>query len=348
MFAQFQVVLGIRTGGRLTRREINMIAAAGYQSYLSTAVFPTNDTVFDNVPGDFPATVDEMSLATSLGMQTFAIDASFNAADAMSISDALLKLRKPVYVHCYVGYSASLFTLLHLYRSGAVLAEQILPLGLAAGWDYQSSDSALALINSITGQSLVVAPQSINLLLTHQEQSYKSYYWPHRVGSDSWYSVGQLLSTQVNNLAAQGYKTVISMRADGESTTRLPSDPKQGPVNNNEFGDSQGMYSSALEAQAFQQANVSFVHIPVTGDGEWAAATFFNMVPQLQAAEQAGPVLAHCASGYRSGAYVSTYLAYKAQQCTAWALRLSAQIGYAFDVDADAEVVTFMQTVLKC
>ncbi len=337
------------TGGRLTTRQVRAIAAAGYQSYLSTAVFATNDTSFDGVIGDFPATADEMALATSLGMQTFAIDASFNAADAMTISDALLKLRKPVYVHCYVGFSASLFTLLHLFRVGAVLDVDVLPLGIAAGWDYQASAGALALVNAVTGLTLPVAPPQINLLLAQQEQSYKNDYWPHRVGSDSWYSIGQLLGGQVANTAAQGYKTVISMRADGEATTRLPSDPSQGFVDNDEFNDpASGNYAVALEQAAFVNASVAFLHLPVAGTGEWDPATFAGMLSQLEAAEAAGPVLAHCASGYRSGAYVATYLALKAKQCTAWALRETAKIGYAFDFVADAKVIAFMQAVLKC
>lgn len=195
---------------------------------MAVSVFNTTDADFNGVKGDFPSTADESTLVTSLGMQSFAIDASWTVADATTVSDALLRLPKPIYVHCYVGYSASLFTLLHLVRAGALTADEVFAAGLALGYDYQANSYAVTLTNQFTGMNATVVPASIETTLANGEQSYKTFYWPHRLASDYWYNLGQPLSALIPVAAAQGYRTVLSFRADGESTTRLPSDPATG------------------------------------------------------------------------------------------------------------------------
>lgn len=49
-----------------------------------------------------------------------------------------------------------------------------------------------------------------------------------------------MLDSQVDNIVSQGYSTVISFRANGEPTTRLPNAPQEGPVDNHEFSDLEG------------------------------------------------------------------------------------------------------------
>jgi protein tyrosine phosphatase (PTP) superfamily phosphohydrolase (DUF442 family) len=250
------------------------IAAAGYKSYVTVSVFNTTDADFNGVKGDFPSTASETALLTSLGIQSFAIDASWTVADATTVSDALLRLPKPVYVHCFVGYSASLFTLLHLTRAGALSADNLFAAGLALGYDYQSNSYAVPLINEFTGLNASVVPASIESTLANGEQSYKTFYWPHRLSSDYWFNMGQPLGALVSVAASQGYRTVLSFRADGESTTRLPSEPSTGPVINDEFSDAQGRYSVAAEQAAWEAAGVKFVNLPVSGANAWSPSTF--------------------------------------------------------------------------
>lgn len=163
--------------------------------------------------------------------------------------------------------------------------------------------------------------------------------------------MGQPLETHVEVIAAAGYKTVVSLRNNGEATTRLSTDATTGPIPNQEFSDSNGNYNVTAEANGFFSHNVEFLNMPVTGDASWTDVTSFinTFVPAMQRAESRGPVLAHCASGYRSAAYVSTYLAYTEKKCSAWALEQSALVGFTFTVnEADKPVVDFMVNVLGC
>lgn len=170
------------------------------------------------------------------------------------------------------------------------------------------------------------------------------------MGNDSWYNVGQVLQTHVNDIQQQGYKAVISLRANGESTTRLSTDPWFGAIPNGEFSDKSGNYDVNMERAAFEAVGVKFYHLPVSGSAMWDASTFFKYLPAFQEANtEFSPILIHCASGYRSSAYVSTYLAYSQGLCTADALQMASKAGYSFDVSKDdASVVAFMESVLKC
>jgi len=342
--------VGVRAGGRLTEREVSYIKAAGYNSFITTANFTTSDSTFNGMEGVYPSSDEEKELVKSLGMQYQSFDAQLTPAFVEAISDAITSMEKPVYIHCFVGYTASLFTLLHLYRTGAILSSNIMSEGLALGWDYQANNSTLTLINQVTGLGLLLTAPVLELNLANQESSYKTYYWSHRLGNDTWYNLGQPLETHVNAIQAQGYKTVVSFRANGEPTTRIASDLTVGPIENNEFSDSQGVYDVEMERTAFEAVGVQFFNLPVSGSAAWSSSTFFQYLPTLQGlAEKQNPVLAHCTSGYRSSAYVSTYLAFSQGKCTAWALNQAGKVGYSFDVSPnDAQVVSFMQSVLKC
>jgi protein tyrosine phosphatase (PTP) superfamily phosphohydrolase (DUF442 family) len=220
------------------------------------------------------------------------------------------------------------------------------------GFNFLAVADAVAMINDITGLSLQYSPTAVlELPLTNQEASYKTYDWPHRVGNDTWYNIGQVLETHVAPIASSGYKTIISLRTDGEATTRLTSDPATGPVPNDEFGDSNGFYSVAREEAAFSAAGMKYLNLPVDSATAWTDTNnyFSVFVPTLRAVEQNGPVIVHCASGYRSAGYLVTYLAQQRGSCSDWALEQARLIGFSFDVSAaDAAVVSFMKSVLKC
>lgn len=342
--------VGIRAGGRLTEREVSYIRYAGYNSYISTVNFTSRDTAYNGMEGNFPSTQEELDLAESLGMEVYGVEAELTVPYVQMISNAITSMKKPVYIHCHVGFTSSLFTLLHLYLSGAILDSNILSEGLALGWDYQATNSTLTLINQVTGMKLPLTQPVLELNLANQESSYKTYYWTHRLSNDTWYNVGQVLETHVNAISEQGYETVVSFRANGEPTTRISTDLTSGPIDNNEFSDQQGYYNVTMERLAFEAAGIKFFNLPVTGSAAWQASTFFSYLPTLEALAKSGaPVLAHCTSGYRSSAYVATYLAYSQGKCTTWAINQASKVGYSFSVSAnDAQVVSFMQSVLKC
>lgn len=142
----------------------------------------------------------------------------------------------------------------------------------------------------------------------------------------------------------------MSFRNNGEPTTRLPIDPQTGPVKNFEFSDMNGNYDVEMERRAFESQGIQFINLPVTGALAWSSATFFEYLPTLEKVSESGsPAISHCASGYRSAAYMSAYFAYKQGYCTTWAISQAKRIGFTFDVSSsDAAVVAFFQAVLKC
>lgn len=214
----------------------------------------------------------------------------------------------------------------------------------------------MSFVNSVTGSSDVVHPEAIEQTLASGEASYKYYYWSHRTGnSDLWFNSGQILTTHVSAIAASGYKSVISFRDDGEATNKLPDeDQATAGANNNEFSDASGLYSVEQEQQAVLSSGLSFFHLPLVSSNTntWTAEQYTLYLPTLQQAEALGPVFAHCASGYRSAAYVLAYLGSQSRQCTSWALQQAAYIGVVYNSsaqsDTDKQVVQFLQDVLGC
>jgi len=339
---------GIFVGGRVTTRELAYIAEAGYKSLLVTTTY-SSATEINGVTGDFPSVDEEMELAKSLGMEAQYFAASFTAEWAETISQAIHQMPKPIFIHCNVGYKGSLFTELHLYLNGVVAADDIYQNTLTLGWDYQADSSAVALINSVTGLTSQVTSPSIEQTLADGENSYKYYYWAHRIGNDYWYNIGQVLSTQVNSIASAGYKSVISFRSNGESTTRLSTDNPTGSIENFEFSDSNGKYNVTAEQEAFEGVGIHFYYLPVTGNTAWTVEEFEAYVPTISEAVSYGPVLVHCRSGYRSGGYITAYLAKQQGQCTSWAVKEARRIGLSFDnLETDETVMNFYQTVLGC
>lgn len=350
-FAKHISNAAISVGGRLQEREIAYIASAGYHSILSVVEFNTTDTSFKNMPGNWPSSEEEKLIAESYGMQMKYFASTLTVESVDRASALILSLPKPIYVHCHVGWTASLFTQLHLIRSGAFGADYIYNTSLSLGYDYQSNTDAVALIEAYTGVSAVVMPEQIEQSLVSGEMSYKNYYWVHRFGaSDLWYNAGQILDTHVVNIAGQGYKSVISFRANGEPTVRLPTDPQTGPVDNHEFSDVNGNWDAGAEERAFASTGITFYNLPVSGSSGYSLENYRKFVPVMQEAAGRGPVLSHCASGFRAAVYVSAFLAAEIGECTAWALKQSKRVGYIFDDDTNtnANIVEFFGNILGC
>ena len=249
-----------------------------------------------------------------------------------------------------VGWTATLFTEMYLYITNQIPGEAIIDNGFKYGYDYQSNADAVAMINNVTGLSYTAQGEAFEQTLADGEYSYKYYYWTHRDGNDYWYNAGQVLDTHPQAIKDAGYSTVISFRENGEATNRLATEPTTGPVDNNEFSDANGNYNVTAEQEAFVAVGITFYNLPLSGTAEadWTVEKFNSYKPTLQAAEAAGPVLAHCRSGHRSAAYTMAYLAQKAGQCTSWAVQESKYVGFYFDTKDNIQVMKFFREVLGC
>ncbi len=150
------------------------------------------------------------------------------------------------------------------------------------------------------------------------------------------------------SIVYNGYKSVVSFRANGEPTTRIPSDPPAGGVDNHEFSSLEtGSYVVEKEDLAFSAAGITFLNLPVSGSDAYTVQQFQTYLPSLASLQT--PVLAHCTSGYRSSAYIVLFVAYQQKKCTSWALHAATALGFSFDVNAsDKAVVSFFQEVLEC
>ncbi len=103
------------------------------------------------------------------------------------------------------------------------------------------------------------------------------------------------ICSQVTVIANSGYKSVISFRINGESTNRLPTDPKTGSIGNHEFEDANGNYAVALEKAAFEAQHVRFLNFPVSETTYFTTDSYYQMAPALAEAAALGPVFGHCA-----------------------------------------------------
>ena len=352
-----RVLPGVYTGGRLTETELKLLTQGGFRSVLSVASFPSNDAVYKGVAGDFPSSARENDVITAAGLEMIQLDDM--ALDIVSVdrfNHALLAAKKPVYVHCHVGYTATLYALLFQYNAGALVSANgtasVYGAGIANGWDYETNESVVSLVNAVTSSNNVVTAPSIDLLLTDGQISYQNYYWTHRVGSDLWYNTGQILDTQLLAIKEAGYASVVSFRSNGEPTTHAdPTDCTTASApcpNNHQFMNADGTYNVTKEQIAVEAAGMRFYNLPVSG-ASWTADQLALWTPILVSASAAGPVLTHCKSGYRSGAFVVAHLAQIAKQCVVWAVRQATEIGYSFDVTTgDAQVMDFFHQALGC
>lgn len=348
-FTKRSPAVGIYFGGRLTERQIGYIASSNFSSIVSVEMFSTNSE-YHHMNDVWPSSFDEIDIALSYGLNMTALAPEYDLESFHQFCETLIYAPKPVYVHSGAGYSAALLTLLYLQQSGTIIADDIYNLGYSFGYEFLVDPLAVDFIEEVTG--LVATPlkeATIELTFTKGEQSYKDYYWTHRMGgADTFYNAGQILSNQVEAITGAGYKSIINFRTDGEPTNLLPDENmNSGTIPNYEFSDSNGYYNLTLEQETFVNAGLKYYSLPTSG---WTKDTFMSYLPTLEAAEAAGgPILVHCASGYRSAGYILTYMAYKQGLCTNWFLSEATKIGYSYDVSpGDAAVVQFAQSVLGC
>ena len=349
-FTKRSPAVGIYVGGRLTERQIGYIAQSNFSSILSVEMFSTGSE-YHHMNDIWPSTFDEIDIALSYGLNMTALAPEYDMESFIAFCETMIHAPKPVYVHSGAGYSAALLTLLYLQQSGTILASDIYNLGYSFGYEFLVDPLAVAFIEEVTGVVAIPSKTStIELSFTKGEQSYKDYYWTHRMGnSDTFYNTGQILSNHVDAITGAGYKSIINFRTDGEATNLLPDEMyDSGSIANYEFSDINGYYNLTLEEDTFVNAGLKYYSLP-TGS-EWTKEVFMNYLPTIEEAElNGGPILVHCASGYRSAGYILTYMAYKQDLCSNWFFNEARKIGYSFDVSPEnVAVVEFAQSVLGC
>lgn len=371
----------IYTGGRLTTRRTHYLQLDGFRSIISLFNL-TRTHSWMGVDGDWPSADEEVALGRKLNMPTVVMNwpDTLSAASLQEFASTLNKLPKPVYVHCHVGYTATLFALVTLAQSGAVTARDVIDMQF--GWDYVNNAHVNKFITTMLNTQ-IPAPKSTPTIETHLtkgESSYQHYYWDrYSSACESYYVMGQMLNTQLASIATAGYTAVVNFRLDGEPTNRLPSEPEGTPLANNEFSDAHGRYDEAAEGVAVRARNMTYVHLPLAADGSDYTPAMFHKYrasilmaaaprsthrssssssssPFSMASSKASAVLVKCRSGQRAAAFLLPALALDKNAAVVdgnskgprrgvqWCLDRAREMGFAFA--HVAPVMALWRTVL--
>jgi hypothetical protein len=101
-------------GGLLTKREIEYLATAGFGSILSLADNNASMAEFNGIEGEFLSNMDEIRYARQLGMDASNHHPAYSTESVYMISIAMLHMKKPIYLHCWVRASAPFSSLPHV------------------------------------------------------------------------------------------------------------------------------------------------------------------------------------------------------------------------------------------
>ena len=97
---------------------------------------------------------------------------------------------------------------------------------------------------------------------------------------------------------------------------------------------------------------MTFYNLPVAGDFSFTKEQFDSFLPVFEQAAENGPVLVHCASGYRSAVYALSFIAREAPQerCVDWAITQARRVGESLDLsESDIQkAVGFWRETLAC
>jgi len=97
----------LRTGGRISERQIGYIAESGYASILSVSEFFSNDTSYNGVEGAYPSSEYEVEIAASYNMSADFIASNLTLESLAVITKKIDTMKKPIYIHCHVSYICS-------------------------------------------------------------------------------------------------------------------------------------------------------------------------------------------------------------------------------------------------
>jgi uncharacterized protein (TIGR01244 family) len=114
-------------------------------------------------------------------------------------------------------------------------------------------------------------------------------------------SGGQPSREQLRTARAQGYRTIVNLRPDGE-------------------------FNDYDEAEAVREEGMHYVHIPVAGPGDLSPGNARKLDDALGGGD-ATPAMVHCGSGNRVGALMACRARHVHGQDKESALRLGEQAG---------------------
>ncbi len=126
---------------------------------------------------------------------------------------------------------------------------------------------------------------------------------------------GQPSATDLEKLRADGFKSIVNLRTEGEDDQAL---------------------SPAEEGEKARATGLTYVHLPVSGA---------NMQPERvdefrrELSVLPKPVFIHCHKGKRAGAFTMMHLAVTAGQSGDETLKQAEQMGFQCDVPALKELV---------
>lgn len=83
--------------------------------------------------GDWPSSEEEKKIANYYNLSYEFYTSSMTVESILVASEFISTLPKPIFIHCYVGYSATLFAQLHLIKLGEMDASDIYSNSLTLG-----------------------------------------------------------------------------------------------------------------------------------------------------------------------------------------------------------------------
>ena len=92
----------IYSGGLLTTRQIEYLAAMQFGSVVSVIYIESSMDEFNGVNGSFPSSMEEIQLSKDLGMSATYIESVYTKDSLYQISTSILRMPKPIYIHCQV------------------------------------------------------------------------------------------------------------------------------------------------------------------------------------------------------------------------------------------------------
>ncbi len=125
--------------------------------------------------------------------------------------------------------------------------------------------------------------------------------------NDQWVVGGQPTEEQLEQLAQEGFKTVVNFRTAGE--VEQPLSPKE-------------------EGEKVRKLGIEYLHIPVSTENMSPEQVdqFRQQIPQLPT-----PLFAHCGTGKRAGAFVMMHTAIEARMSGEEGLQKAEQMGFECD-----------------
>ena len=203
--------------GRLSARQLKYAAeSTTYKSILSVFYFGRHGgQVYDGSCDDFyPSTSQYLGLARVAGISYAHLPGGvrwLSVEGVKAFETSVATLRKPVLVHCYVGYSATGITLLYLLKTRQFTCADVFRHAAAIGYEYWTSPAFVSLASQLS-----TSPGSCRRIATTMTRNTRSpswtSYWPAKKLTDCTYIAGQIQRNQIGQIKGAGFQAIANMR----------------------------------------------------------------------------------------------------------------------------------------